>query len=114
MDARVKRGHDSEGVRASSRRAMLLIPCPYCGAREETEFSYGGEAHIARPLEPEKLSDAEWGDYVFMRKNPKGVHYERWNHARGCRRWFNMARHTVSHEILAVYKIGDPKPTVSR
>ena len=93
---------------------MLLIPCPYCGAREETEFAYGGEAHIARPLEPEKLSDAEWGDYVFMRKNPKGVHYERWNHARGCRRWFNMARHTVSHEILAVYRIGDPKPTVTR
>ena len=66
---------------------MLLIPCPYCGAREETEFTCGGEAHIARPLEPEKLSDAAWGDYVFMRKNPKGVHYERWNHARGCRRW---------------------------
>jgi heterotetrameric sarcosine oxidase delta subunit len=49
-----------------------------------------------------------------MRTNPKGVHYERWNHARGCRRWFNMVRHTVSHEILAVYRIGDPKPTVSR
>jgi len=25
-----------------------------------------------------------------------------------------MVRHTVSHEILAVYKIGDPKPTVSK
>lgn len=93
---------------------MLLIPCPYCGEREETEFAYGGEAHITRPLEPEKLSDAEWGDYVFMRTNPMGAHYERWNHARGCRRWFNMVRHTVSHEILAVYKIGDPKPAVSK
>ena len=28
---------------------MLVIPCPYCGDREETEFSYGGESHIARP-----------------------------------------------------------------
>ena len=39
---------------------MLLIPCPYCGPREETEFSYGGEAHIERPNEPDALSDTEW------------------------------------------------------
>src|SRR5262249_17345349 len=83
-------------------------------AREETEFTCGGEAHIARPLEPEKLSDAAWGDYVFMRKNPKGVHYERWNHARGCRRWFNVARHTLTHQILAVYRMGDPPPAVTK
>jgi hypothetical protein len=23
-------------------------------------------------------------------------------------------RHTVSHQILAVYKVGDPKPTVNK
>ena len=28
---------------------MLLIPCPWCGERDETEFRCGGEAHIARP-----------------------------------------------------------------
>ena len=92
---------------------MLLITCPFCGPREESEFACGGEGHIARPTEPEKLSDAEWADYLFMRKNPKGVHYERWNHARGCRRWFNVARHTVTHRILAVYKMGEPPPAVS-
>ena len=32
---------------------MLIIECPYCGQRDESEFSYGGEAHIARPLEPD-------------------------------------------------------------
>jgi heterotetrameric sarcosine oxidase delta subunit len=89
---------------------MLLIPCPYCGARDETEFSYGHEAHIARPENPDALSDAQFADYLFMRKNPKGVHFERWMHARGCRRWFNVARHTVSHRILAVYKMGEPPP----
>jgi heterotetrameric sarcosine oxidase delta subunit len=89
---------------------MLLIPCPYCGARDETEFSYGHEAHIARPQNPDQLSDAEFADYLFMRKNPKGVHFERWVHTRGCRRWFNVARHTVSHRILAVYKMGEPPP----
>ncbi len=93
---------------------MLLIHCPYCGPRAEIEFSYGHEAHIARPTNLDEISDAEWGDYVFMRKNPKGVHYERWVHARGCRRWFNVARHTVTHEILAVYRMGDPPPALGR
>ena len=91
---------------------MFLISCPFCGPREESEFSYGHEGHIARPADPESLSDAEWADYLFMRKNPKGWHYERWYHAHGCRRWFNVARHTVTHEIRAVYKMGDPPPAI--
>lgn len=40
---------------------MLLIECPWCGPRAESEFTCGGETDIARPLEPEKLSDREWG-----------------------------------------------------
>jgi len=86
---------------------MLLIDCPWCGKRDETEFSYGGEAHIARPTETDEITDEAWADYVFLRSNPKGVHRERWFHVHGCRRWFNLARHTVSHEILAVYKMGE-------
>ena len=60
---------------------MLLIECPWCGPRAESEFSCGGEADIARPLDTEKLTDKEWGDYLFMRKNPRGVHREQWMHA---------------------------------
>ncbi len=67
------------------------------------------QAHIARP-DPHTASDKEWGEYLFMRKNPKGVHFERWFHANGCRKWFHMARHTVSHEILAIYGITEPAP----
>ncbi len=89
---------------------MLLIPCPYCGPRSEEEFSYGNEAHIPRPKEPDKLDDAEWAEYVFMRSNTKGVFLERWMHAQGCRRWFNVARDTVSYDILAVYEMGAPRP----
>ena len=89
---------------------MLLIPCPYCGPREESEFSYGGEAHIARPKQPEALSDEEWADYLFMVTNPKGVHLERWVHSHGCRRWFNAARDTLTDEILAVYEMGQKPP----
>ncbi len=89
---------------------MLLIPCPYCGPRSEEEFSYGNEAHIARPKQPDKLNDAQWAEYVFMRSNTKGVFLERWMHAQGCRRWFNVARDTVSYEILTVYEMDAPPP----
>lgn len=91
---------------------MLLIKCPYCGEREQTEFSYHGEAHIARPENPQSLTDEQWADYVFLRKNPKGAHYERWYHAFGCRRFFNMARNTVSGEIYGVYLFGEKPPPV--
>ena len=91
---------------------MLLIPCPYCGERDEHEFKFGGEAHIARPESPDELSDEEWADYLFLKTNPKGVHFERWVHDAGCGRWFNLARHTVSHEIYASYKVGEKKPEV--
>ena len=89
---------------------MLQLTCPWCGDRDETEFSCGGEAHIARPAKPAALSDDQWADYLFMRANPKGRHQERWVHAQGCRRWFNVERHTVSHEITAVYGIDKPPP----
>ena len=91
---------------------MLLIPCPYCGPREETEFSYGGEAHIERPKQPEALSDEAWADYLFMTGNTKGVFLERWVHSHGCRRWFNAARDSVTYEILAVYPMGSPPPAL--
>lgn len=92
---------------------MLLINCPWCGDRAQTEFSYYGEAHITRPTDPDKLSDEEWADYLFFKKNPKGVHYERWLHTAGCRRYFNMARHTVSGKIYGSYQFGDSPPDTS-
>ncbi len=93
---------------------MLLIPCPHCGPREETEFSYGHEAHIARPKNPDKLSDEDWAQYLFMKDNTKGVLLERWVHSHGCRRWFNLARDTVTYEILAVYDMGAKPPRLKK
>ena len=91
---------------------MLLIPCPYCGMeRPEIEFRYGGEAHIARPLDPAALSDAEWGQFLYFRSNPRGPHAERWRHVSGCGRFFNVLRHTVSDRILAAYRPGEPQPS---
>ena len=92
---------------------MLLIECPWCGPRHQTEFSYGGEAHIARPDNAMEMSDDEWADYVFMRQNPKGTHYERWCHAHGCGQWFNAVRDTRNDQFHGVYKMGEEPPKVS-
>ena len=92
---------------------MLIIDCPWCGPREQTEFSYGGEAHIARPVSPDALTDEQWADYLFMRKNTRGPHLEQWVHTYGCRRWFNVVRDTVTYKIGAVYKPGEPAPEIS-
>jgi sarcosine oxidase subunit delta len=86
---------------------MLLIDCPWCGARDDAEFHYGGEAHIARPLTAHKLSDAQWVDYLFLNTNTRGPYLERWQHSHGCRRWFNMARDTVTHEVIEIYPMGE-------
>ncbi|WP_049569464.1 sarcosine oxidase subunit delta [Nonomuraea sp. SBT364] len=78
---------------------MMLIPCPHCGPRDENEFHYGGQAGIAYPETPAELTDDDWAGYVFRRDNPKGWFHERWFHVHGCRVWFTVERHTVTHEI---------------
>ena len=87
---------------------MMLLSCPWCGARDENEFVCAGTSHIARAAT--EASDAQWAQYLFFRDNPKGVHLERWRHAYGCGLWFNLARHTVTHEVLAVYPISAAPP----
>ncbi|CAL9616632.1 Sarcosine oxidase subunit alpha [Streptomyces sp. enrichment culture] len=89
---------------------MLLIPCPWCGPRDESEFHYGGQAHVPYPQDPASLSDEEWARYLFFRDNPKGPFAERWSHAAGCRRWFNAIRDTATNEVLAVYRAGEERP----
>ena len=86
---------------------MLHIFCPHCGElRSEEEFHASGQAHIPRPLDPNSCTDEEWGDYMFFRDNPRGLHHELWIHAAGCRQYFNATRDTVTYEILETYKIG--------
>jgi sarcosine oxidase subunit delta len=91
---------------------MLLIECPHCGPRNETEFGYGGQAHVAYPEDAHALTDEEWAAYLFYRDNPKGLFAERWVHATGCRKWFNVLRDTVSYRIQAVYRMGERQPAV--
>lgn len=76
---------------------MMLIPCPHCGPRPETEFVYGGDANVKRP-DP-GASDAAWTDYIYVRDNPKGAHRELWLHASGCHAWLTVERDTISHTL---------------
>lgn len=81
---------------------MLTLTCPHCGvAADETELSAGGEAHLKRygPA----TSDDDFEGYMFMRENPKGVHFERWRHSYGCGKWFLAARCTVTLEVFGTY-----------
>lgn len=88
---------------------MLQIPCPFCGPRDEEEFRCGGQSHVARPANT--ASDTEWADYLYDQRNPKGIHLERWCHTFGCRQWFNVARHTVTHRIAHIYRMGEAAPS---
>ncbi|MEU5598407.1 sarcosine oxidase subunit delta [Streptomyces sp. NPDC020298] len=89
---------------------MLLIDCPWCGPRDETEYHYGGQAHVPCPENPAGLTDEQWAEYVFYRDNPKGPFAERWMHSTGCHRWFNVLRDTVTYEVLAAYGLDEPRP----
>lgn len=89
---------------------MLSIPCPFCGPRDEVEFVCGGESHIARSQPPHSVSDAQWAEYVFFRRNERGISYERWLHRYGCGQWFNVARDTLTHVVHASYGVADRKP----
>ncbi len=90
---------------------MFYIYCPYCQEhREEVEFHASGQAHLARPADPDNCTDEEWGQFLYFRENPRGLHREMWVHATGCRKFFNIERDTHSYEIKNVYKIGDTPP----
>ena len=88
---------------------MLILECPYCGVKsEETELAPGGEAHLKR-FGPGSTGE-EFEAYMFARKNPKGVHFERWRHAYGCGKWFLAARDTATLQVFATYRAQNSPP----
>ena len=94
---------------------MLILECPYCGVMaDETELHAEGEAHLKR-FGPGS-SDEEFESYLFGRKNPKGVHFERWRHAAGCGKYFHAARNTMTLEVYGTYSaqtLAPPKSLIT-
>ncbi len=88
---------------------MLTLECPYCGVKaDETELTPGYEAHLRRF--GAGSSDDDYEGYMFARKNPKGVHFERWRHTYGCGKWFLAARCTATLEVFGTYPAQTKEP----
>lgn len=87
----------------------MLIRCPWCGERDQSEFTHGGDAAAARPADPDAMSLDDWLAGIYWRTNPEGPHAELWQHSAGCRAWFTALRDTVTHEVLAT---GPPQATL--
>jgi sarcosine oxidase, subunit delta len=78
---------------------MMLVPCPWCGPRNVSEFAYGGEA-LRRP-DVGTADPLEWRTYLYTRDNPCGWVRETWYHRFGCRRYITVERHTLTNEVRA-------------
>mgnify|MGYP005994469485 CR=1 FL=1 len=71
---------------------MIRIPCPFCGDRDHSEFTYGGDGSIKYP--EIGASKEAWISAVFERQNV---------HLYGCRMWMIVERDTTTHEIFRVW-----------
>jgi sarcosine oxidase subunit delta len=81
----------------------MRLPCPYCGSRDLSEFTYLGDASRARPSSEGDGTEAALVDYTYLRDNPAGPHKEFWYHAQGCRSWLVVERDTRTHEVLSAH-----------
>jgi sarcosine oxidase subunit delta len=79
---------------------MKIMHCPLNGPRNISEFVWAGE--VVEEPDPNRCSDAEWADYVFLRDNRPGVVREWWLHAPTAY-WFIAERNTLTDEILRTY-----------
>lgn len=82
---------------------MNLINCPFCGPRQEDEFTYGGEYNTVRPNESADLKS--WETYLFYFTNNCGLEEERWCHTFGCHQWFKVTRDTKNNTVIGTDKI---------
>ena len=82
---------------------MLLITCPHCGPRAQTEFSY--ERTVDSVVQP-GADPAEAMARLFARANPRGLDDEIWRHTFGCRAWLVMTRHRMTHAITSIRAAG--------
>ncbi|MDD9910515.1 MAG: sarcosine oxidase subunit delta [Ahrensia sp.] len=83
----------------------MLLTCPYCGLRDQSEFTYRGDANARRPSFADESIEAH-AAYVFDRENPSGLHEEIWNHTSGCRNHIKVVRNVTTHEVVSCEPVG--------
>ena len=84
---------------------MNTLDCPLNGRRNISEFACLGEVKAAPGLDADTATRA---DYVFLERNPAGPVREWWIHI-ATNFVFVVDRDTRNDEILATYRIGDPR-----
>ena len=84
---------------------MLLVPCPHCGPRNQSDLRLVGESH-ARP-DPNTATREEWGSYLYLRDNPADWLKETWYCRSGCRQFFALERNTATNEFRTPPMPGD-------
>jgi methylglutamate dehydrogenase subunit B len=78
----------------------FVLTCPNCGAREVTDFEFGGEV-VPRPRERPAARDL--AVYNYFRRNVAGVQREWWYHRAGCRTWFQADRDTRTNVVQGTW-----------
>ena len=78
----------------------FVLTCPNCGAREVTDFEFGGEV-VPRPRQ--RPAPRDLATYNYFRRNVAGVQREWWYHRSGCRAWFQAERDTRTNEVIEIY-----------
>ena len=79
---------------------MKIMPCPLNGPRNIQEFICAGP--VEPHPDPNRCTDEEWTEYVWLEENLAGVVREWWCHV-ATSYWFIAERNTVTDEILATY-----------
>ena len=81
----------------------MIIPHPILGPRDAQEFTYLGDAAlIDRPDGLAEGAQDAFHDYLYLRDNPAGLHWELWFHEQGDRSWLVVTRDTRTHAITRV------------
>jgi sarcosine oxidase, subunit delta len=87
---------------------MQILPCPFCGPRDEIEFHYVGEPK-ARPEPAGSVSGDEWAEYLWFNDNSKGHAREVWLHLT-CMEMFTLTRDTALNAAVDHSAAAGPAP----
>jgi sarcosine oxidase subunit delta len=79
---------------------MKIMTCPLNGPRNISEFICTGEVSIEP--DPNRCTNEEWADYVFLLDNEAGVVREWWCHVPTAF-WFIAERDTLTDDIKRTY-----------
>ncbi|MGI8876269.1 MAG: sarcosine oxidase subunit delta [Egibacteraceae bacterium] len=81
---------------------MILLPCPWCGPRNVSEFRYVGEPR--RRPDVATTTPQQWRAYLYNHTNAAGWVREQWFHRAGCRQYFGAERHTITDEVRRTWR----------